>query len=66
MVEAAPQLQRAQRDQVQSSEQILRALETIRGMCENQTRSVRQLEEGIDSLKKQAEALRGEMRRLRA
>ncbi|RYZ34757.1 MAG: hypothetical protein EOO71_37985, partial [Myxococcaceae bacterium] len=58
-------LNRAQKEQTKGSEQVLKAVETIKGVSEHQTRSVRQLEEAIDNLTRQAEILRAEVRRFR-
>ncbi|KFE62989.1 methyl-accepting chemotaxis protein [Hyalangium minutum] len=63
--EMVTHLNRAQKEQTKGSEQVLKAVETIKSVSEHQTRSVRQLEEAIDHLQKQAEVLRGEVRRFR-
>lgn len=63
--EMVTHLNQAQKDQTKGSEQVLRAVEAIKTVSEHQTRSVRQLEEAIELLKKQAEVLREEVRRFR-
>ncbi|MDC0709890.1 methyl-accepting chemotaxis protein [Stigmatella sp. ncwal1] len=63
--EMVTHLNRAQKEQTKGSEQVLKAVDTIKTVSEHQTRSVRQLEEAIDHLQKQAEVLRGEVRRFR-
>ena len=63
--EMVSHLNQAQKDQTVGSEQVLKAVEAIKSVSEHQTRSVRQLEEAIVSLKHQAEVLRAEIRRYR-
>lgn len=58
-------LNRAQKEQTVGSEQVLGAMQAIQTVSEHQTRSVRQLEEAIDALTRQAEVLRNEVRRFR-
>jgi methyl-accepting chemotaxis protein len=58
-------LNRAQKEQTRGSEQVLKAIETIKAVSEQQNRSVKQLEEAIETLRQQAEVLRGEIRRFR-
>jgi methyl-accepting chemotaxis protein len=43
----------------------LRAVEAIKTVAEHQTKSVQQLEEAIEALRRQAEVLRAEVRRFR-
>jgi methyl-accepting chemotaxis protein len=59
------QLERAQREQTHGSAVVLKAMEAIRGVSEEQARTVRQLEEAIARLQEEAEVLRGEVRRFR-
>lgn len=63
--EMVTHLNQAQKDQTLGSEQVLKAVEAIKLVSEQQTRSVRQLEEAIVSLKRQAEVLRSEVSRYR-
>ena len=63
--EMVTHLNRAQKEQTKGSEQVLKAVEAIKGVCEHQMKTVRQLEEAIDSLQRQAEVLRAEVRRFR-
>lgn len=63
--EMVTHLNRAQKEQTKGSEQVLGAVEAIKGISEHQTRSVRQLEEAIEALQRQAEVLRAEVRRFR-
>ena len=63
--EMVTHLNRAQKEQTVGSEQVLKAVEAIKGVSEHQARSARQLEDAIDSLQKQAEVLRAEVRRFR-
>jgi methyl-accepting chemotaxis protein len=65
ITELANHLRQGQKDQAQSAEHLLKALQTIKGVSEHQARSVRQLEDAFESLKKQANALRTEVRRFR-
>ncbi len=58
-------LNRAQKEQTLGSDQVLKAVEAIKTVSEHQTRSVRQLEEAIEALTRQAEVLRNEVRRFR-
>ena len=58
-------LSHAQKEQTQGSDQVLRAVQAIKTVAEHQTKSVQQLEEAIETLQKQAEVLRGEIRRFR-
>jgi methyl-accepting chemotaxis protein len=44
---------------------VLKAIETIKSVSEQQNRSVKQLEEAIETLRQQGEVLRGEIRRFR-
>jgi methyl-accepting chemotaxis protein len=44
---------------------VLKAIETIREVAEQQNRSVKQLEEAIETLRQQGDVLRGEVRRFR-
>jgi methyl-accepting chemotaxis protein len=59
------QLDRAQREQTRGSAVVLKTMEAIRGVSEEQARTVRQLEEAIARLQEEAEVLRGEVRRFR-
>ena len=63
--EMVTHLNQAQKDQTLGSEQVLKAVEAIKLVSEQQTRSVRQLEEAIVSLRRQAEVLRAEVSRYR-
>jgi methyl-accepting chemotaxis protein len=63
--EMAAHLNRAQREQSRGSEQVLKAIETIKTVSEAQNKSVKQLEEAIEALRRQADVLRGEVRRFR-
>lgn len=63
--EMAAHLNRAQKEQTKGSEQVLKAIETIKTVSETQSRSVKNLEEAIEVLKSQADVLRGEVRRFR-
>jgi methyl-accepting chemotaxis protein len=63
--EMVTHLNRAQKEQTKGSEQVLKAVEQIKSVSEHQARSVRQLEDAIDALQKQAEVLRTEIRRFR-
>jgi methyl-accepting chemotaxis protein len=63
--EMAAHLNRAQREQSRGSEQVLKAIETIKTISEAQNKSVKQLEEAIETLRTQADVLRGEVRRFR-
>lgn len=63
--EMVTHLNRAQKEQTVGSEQVLKAVEAIKSVSEHQARSARQLEDAIDSLQKQAEVLRAEVRRFR-
>ena len=58
-------LDRAQREQTRGSSVVLKTMEAIRGVTEQQARTVRQLEEAIARLQEEAEVLRGEVRRFR-
>jgi methyl-accepting chemotaxis protein len=58
-------LNRAQKEQTRGTEQVLKAIETIRSVADQQNRSVKQLEEAIETLRNQADVLRGEVRRFR-
>jgi methyl-accepting chemotaxis protein len=58
-------LNRAQKEQTRGSEQVLKAIEAIKSVADSQTKSVRQLEEAIETLRRQADVLRGEIRRFR-
>jgi methyl-accepting chemotaxis protein len=44
---------------------VLKAVEQIKSVAEQQNRSVKSLEEAIETLRQQAEVLRGEVRRFR-
>ena len=44
---------------------MLKAIETIKLVADTQNRSVKQLEEAIETLRQQADVLRGEIRRFR-
>ncbi|HSP78970.1 MAG TPA: methyl-accepting chemotaxis protein [Myxococcaceae bacterium] len=63
--EMVTHLNRAQKEQTKGSEQVLKAVEAIKGVSEHQTRLVKALEEAIDSLQRQSEVLRAEMRRFK-
>ena len=63
--EMVTHLNRAQKEQTRGTEQVLKAVEAIKSVSETQTRSVKQLEEAIDTLRQQADVLRGEVRRFR-
>ncbi len=63
--EMAAHLNRAQREQSRGSEQVLKAIETIKTVSEAQNKSVKLLEEAIETLRSQADVLRGEVRRFR-
>ncbi len=63
--EMVTHLNRAQREQTKGGEQVLKAVEAIKGVSEHQTRLVKALEEAIDSLQRQSEVLRAEMRRFK-
>lgn len=63
--EMVTHLNQTQKDQTLGSEQVLKAVEAIKLVSEQQTRSVRQLEEAIVSLRRQAEVLRAEVSRYR-
>jgi methyl-accepting chemotaxis protein len=63
--EMVTHLNRAQKEQTKGSEQVLKAVEAIKGVSEHQTRLVKALEEAIDSLQRQSEVLRSEMRRFK-
>ena len=58
-------LSKAQKEQAKGSDQVLLAVLAIKPVDEHQTKSVQQLEEAIETLQKQAEVLRGEVRRFR-
>ena len=58
-------LNRAQKEQTKGSENVLRAVEAIKGVSDHQTRSVKAFEEAIDSLQRQSEVLRAESRRFK-
>ena len=58
-------LSKAQKEQIKGTEQVMKAVETIRSVSETQNRSVKQLEEAIETLRQQADVLRGEIRRFR-
>jgi methyl-accepting chemotaxis protein len=63
--EMVTHLNRAQKEQTKGSEQVLGAVEAIKAVSDHQTRSVRALEEAIDSLQRQSEVLRAEVRRFK-
>ncbi len=63
--EMAAHLNRAQREQSRGSEQVLKAIETIKTVSEAQNKSVKLLEQAIETLRSQADVLRGEVRRFR-
>ena len=63
--EMVTHLNRAQKEQTRGTEQVLKAIETIRAVADQQNRSVIQLEEAIETLRNQADVLRGEVRRFR-
>lgn len=63
--EMVTHLNRAQKEQTRGSEQVLAAIEAIKAVSEQQTRSVKQLEDAIETLRVQADVLRGEVRRFR-
>jgi methyl-accepting chemotaxis protein len=44
---------------------VLKAIDTIKTVADTQNRSVKQLEEAIETLRQQAEVLRAEIRRFR-
>ena len=58
-------LSKAQKEQTKGSDQVLRAVQAIKTVADQQTKSVQQLEQAIETLQKQAEVLRGEVRRFR-
>jgi methyl-accepting chemotaxis protein len=58
-------LNRAQKEQTKGSEQVMVAVEQIKGVTDAQTESVRELEAAIVDLAQQAEVLRGEVRRFK-
>ncbi len=58
-------LNRAQKEQTRGSEQVLKAIDTIKSVADTQNRAVKQLEEAIETLRQQADVLRGEIRRFR-
>ena len=61
----AAHLNRAQKEQARGSEQVLKAIDTIKTVSEAQNKSVKSLEEAIEALRSQADVLRGEVRRFR-
>jgi methyl-accepting chemotaxis protein len=63
--EMVTHLNRAQKEQTRGTEQVLKAIEAIKTVAETQTRSARQLEEAIETLRQQGDVLRGEVRRFR-
>lgn len=63
--ELVSHLNRAQREQTKRGEQVLQAVEAIKTVADQQTRSVQQLEGAIEALRQQAEVLRAEVQRFR-
>lgn len=63
--EMVTHLNRAQKEQTLGSEQVMHAVDSIKAVSEQQLKSVRQLEQAIEALGRQAEVLRGEVRRFR-
>jgi methyl-accepting chemotaxis protein len=63
--EMATHLNRAQKEQTRGTEQVLKAVDTIKTVAEQQNKSVNALEEAIETLRQQADVLRGEIRRFR-
>jgi methyl-accepting chemotaxis protein len=58
-------LNNAQKEQTKGSEQVMRAVESIKGVADQQNLSMKELEAAIDTLAKQADVLRDEVRRFR-
>jgi methyl-accepting chemotaxis protein len=58
-------LNRAQKEQAKGSDQVMQAVESIKGVSEGQNRSMQELERAIDVLAKQAEVLRDEVKRFK-
>lgn len=63
--EMVTHLNRAQKEQTRGSEQVLKAIDAIKTVSDSENRSVKQLEEAIEILRRQADVLRGEVRRFR-
>ncbi len=58
-------LNAAQKEQTTGSEQVLRAVQAIKAVAEHQARSVQELERAIESLKRQSDVLKSEVRRFK-
>ena len=63
--EMVTHLNRAQKEQTLGSEQVMKAVESIQAVSEQQLKGVRHLELALETLQRQAEVLRGEVRRFR-